>query len=160
MRREMIMVGLAVVLLSGCGNEKKEPVAVESAPPAKAVEQAPQTATEMTQAAQEKVQQTADKVVEKAQEVKAEAEKVVQQTSDKVAGLAGQAVYTASCKSCHANGIMGAPKLGDKKFSGDLETLVKNSINGVGRMPAKGGVSSLSDDKVRAAVEYMVEQSK
>lgn len=160
MKRELIWVIFAAFLLAGCSNEKTETVAVDTAPPVKSAEQTSQTMTETTQAVQEKVQQTSDQVVEKVGEVKAEAEKVVQQAGDKVAALAGETVYTASCKSCHANGIMGAPKLGDKRFSGDLETLVKNSINGVGRMPAKGGVSSLRDDKVRAAVEYMVEQSR
>ena len=165
MKRELILVVFAVFLLAGCSNEKTETVAVDKAPPVKTAEEAAQTMTETTQAVQEKVQQTADQVVEKVGEVKAEAEKVVQQTTDKVAALAdsldaGKAVYQASCNSCHGSGIMGAPKLGDERLKSDVETLVKNSIKGIGRMPARGGVASLSDEQVRSAVEYMVSQGK
>jgi cytochrome c5 len=45
-----------------------------------------------------------------------------------------------------------------------MEALNKNAIDGftgeTGMMPAKGGFSTLSDDEVKAAVEYMVSQSK
>ena len=36
----------------------------------------------------------------------------------------------------------------------------QNAIKGVGKMPPKGGNMQLSDDEVKAAVEYMVEKSK
>ncbi|MCD6423863.1 MAG: c-type cytochrome [Anaerolineales bacterium] len=38
--------------------------------------------------------------------------------------------------------------------------MVKNAINGKGNMPAKGGNSNLTNDEIKAAVEYMVDQSK
>ncbi|MGK2906469.1 MAG: c-type cytochrome [Desulfuromonadales bacterium] len=81
----------------------------------------------------------------------------------------GEKVYNQSCSSCHAEGIAGAPKIGDSAAWADriakgMEALHNNSINGftgeTGMMPAKGGASSLSDDEVKAAVEYMVSQSK
>ncbi len=161
-----ILVGLVcLLLLAACSNEQTESTAVKPAPPVKTVEQTTQKVTETPQVVTEKTEQVAAQVVEKTEQVKAEAEKGVQQTTDKVAAMtgamnAGKSVYEGSCKTCHGNGIMGAPKLGDDRLKGELETLVKNSLNGIGRMPAKGGVASLSDDKVRSAVEYMVEQSK
>jgi len=71
----------------------------------------------------------------------------------------------ASCAACHASGVAGAPKTGDavvwsERITKGLETLYANAINGYNAMPAKGGNISLSDDNVKAAVDYMLEQSK
>lgn len=77
----------------------------------------------------------------------------------------GQSVYTKSCAVCHASGVMGAPKLGDKAAWSSLiaegaDELTNNAIKGEGKMPAKGGNMKLTDDEVKAAVVYMMEQSK
>lgn len=77
----------------------------------------------------------------------------------------GQAVYTKSCASCHASGVMGAPKVGDKDawsslIEEGLEVLTHNAINGEGKMPPKGGNMQLTDEEVKAAVAYMMETSK
>lgn len=39
------------------------------------------------------------------------------------------------------------------------DTLHKHAIEGFNTMPAKGGRGDLSDDEVKAAVDYMVNQS-
>jgi cytochrome c5 len=81
----------------------------------------------------------------------------------------GQQVYQASCVACHGAGIAGAPKLGDKgqwakRIAKGLDTLYGGAVNGVqgsaGVMPAKGGNPALSDSEVKAAVDYIVAQSK
>ncbi len=77
----------------------------------------------------------------------------------------GQTIYTKSCAACHDSGVMGAPKIGDKQAWAPLaaegvDVLSQNSINGKGKMPPKGGNMKLTDDEVKAAVEYMVEKSK
>jgi cytochrome c5 len=81
----------------------------------------------------------------------------------------GQQVYQASCIACHAAGVAGAPKLGDKgqwatRIAKGLDTLYSGAVNGMqgsaGAMPAKGGNPALSDAEVKAAVDYMVAQSK
>ena len=105
--------------------------------------------------------------VEQAKQVAQQAEEkataVVAQAKDML--NSGQVIYTKSCMSCHKMGLMGAPKVGDKNAwaaliaEGQAE-LVKNSIHGIGRMPAKGGNASLTDAEVEAAVGYMIEQSK
>ena len=80
----------------------------------------------------------------------------------------GEAVYNKTCKMCHARGMAGAPKLGDaaewkKRAAQGMDTLYTHAIKGFkgkGMMPPKGGNSKLSDDEVKAAVDYMVEHSK
>ena len=77
----------------------------------------------------------------------------------------GQSVYTKSCAACHASGVMGAPKVGDKVawsplITEGVDTLTHNSIKGKGKMPPKGGNMKLTDEEVKAAVAYMMEMSK
>jgi len=80
----------------------------------------------------------------------------------------GEAIFNKSCRMCHGTGMMGAPQVGDAKawkplIAKERETLYENSINGFrgeATMPARGGNSSLTDEEVKAAVDYMVEQSQ
>lgn len=81
----------------------------------------------------------------------------------------GQSVYDGKCKACHATGASGAPKLGDTanwapRIEKGMDAMVKNAIEGykgdVGYMPPKGGFMSLTDEEVKAAVAYMVAQSR
>jgi cytochrome c551/c552 len=80
----------------------------------------------------------------------------------------GEETYKAVCAACHAQGIAGAPKVGDKPAWAEhikegLAALAKNAINGIqspkGVMPPRGGNPSLSDWEVTAAVVYMANQS-
>jgi cytochrome c5 len=88
---------------------------------------------------------------------------------DTNAGLSAEQVYNQACTACHGAGIAGAPKVGDtanwkSRIAQGMDTLVKHAIEGyqgsTGFMPPKGGRGDLSDDEVRAAVEYMVERSQ
>ncbi len=81
----------------------------------------------------------------------------------------GNAVYDGSCFACHTSGVAGAPKIGDKaawepRIAQGMETLVARAIQGFqgqgGIMPPKGGRADLADADVKAAVMYMVEQSR
>ncbi|MGB0513568.1 MAG: c-type cytochrome [Wenzhouxiangellaceae bacterium] len=76
--------------------------------------------------------------------------------------LDGEMIYTNACQACHMAGAAGAPQLVAAQWEGRLEqgvdTLVDHAINGIGVMPAKGGRSDLSDEQVRASVEYMLDQ--
>jgi len=81
----------------------------------------------------------------------------------------GKATFTKVCSMCHAAGVAGAPKPGDKadwgpRIAQGKEVLYKHAIEGFtgskGQMPAKGGSSALSDAEVKAAVDYMADQSK
>lgn len=77
----------------------------------------------------------------------------------------GKAVYEKTCVACHAQSVAGSPKLGDKAAWGPriqqgTDVLVQSVLKGKGAMPPKGGNTALSDAEVRAAVEFMVSQSK
>jgi cytochrome c5 len=79
-------------------------------------------------------------------------------------GDAGKKLYESICTSCHTAGVAGAPKLGDKaawapRIATGMDTLYASAIKGKGAMPAKGG-SGASDDAIKAAVQYMVADSK
>ena len=81
------------------------------------------------------------------------------------AGVDGEKVYKSSCFSCHDIGIAGSPKLGDKaawtaRIATGNDAMYGTAINGKGAMPAKGGNPALSDDEIKAAVDFMVAQSK
>ena len=80
----------------------------------------------------------------------------------------GTQVYSAVCMGCHAAGVAGAPKVGDKavwseRIAQGYETLVAHAVNGYkgknGQMPAKGGNPDLDDVEVARAVAYMANQS-
>lgn len=78
--------------------------------------------------------------------------------------LAGDAVYKATCAACHDTGAAGAPKLGDNgawsaRLAQGQATVVKNAINGLRAMPAKGGNPDLDDIEVERAVVYMANKS-
>lgn len=74
----------------------------------------------------------------------------------------GAQVYDAVCASCHAQGIAGAPQTGatdawqQRLDSGGLQALYDSAINGVGAMPPKGGMTSLSNEQVQKAVNYIL----
>ncbi|MES2977609.1 MAG: c-type cytochrome [Pseudomonadota bacterium] len=76
----------------------------------------------------------------------------------------GEALYKQACVACHAAGVAGSPKLGDKaawapRIKTGLDALTASVIKGKGAMPPKGG-SAAPDADIRAAVEYMVNASK
>ena len=81
----------------------------------------------------------------------------------------GQKTYQQACFACHGTGAAGAPKIGDKgawkdRVAQGNDTLYEHALKGfkgkTGFMPAKGGRADLADDAVKAAVDYMVSQSK
>jgi cytochrome c5 len=77
----------------------------------------------------------------------------------------GKTVYEASCIACHATGVAGSPKFGDKaawapRIKSGIEALYGSALKGKAAMPPKGGNASLADADVKAAVDYMVAAAK
>jgi cytochrome c5 len=73
----------------------------------------------------------------------------------------GKKVYDTVCMVCHAAGVAGAPKFGDKaawapRIKTGMDALYSSALKGKGAMPAKGGNAALPDAEVKAAVDYMV----
>ena len=80
----------------------------------------------------------------------------------------GKSIYGKTCALCHAAGVAGAPKPGDKddwgpRIAQGKDTLYKHAIEGYtgskGAMPARGANAKLTDEEVKAAVDFMADQS-
>lgn len=159
---KMTSLALAVslaVLLSACGN-KEENVAAQA--PAEAPEAVAPAAPEAA-APEATAPEAAAPEAAPAPEAAAPAEAVA------VASVDGKKIYGNVCSMCHAAGVAGAPKPGDKadwgpRIAQGSDTLYKHAIEGYtgakGMMPARGGNPNLTDDEVKAAVEHMVSLSK
>lgn len=77
----------------------------------------------------------------------------------------GRSTFNKVCGLCHAAGIGGAPKPGDKadwaeRLAQGKDTLYRHALEGFtgkkGQMPARGGNAQLPDGDVKAAVDYML----
>lgn len=81
------------------------------------------------------------------------------------AGGNGEKTYRSACFACHDAGVANAPKLGDKaawgpRLAAGMDTVYTHALKGFNAMPAKGGNPALSDDDVKAAVDFMASQGK
>lgn len=74
----------------------------------------------------------------------------------------GKARYEKTCRICHDQGLLDAPKLTAKadwakRLDKGIDTLHKHSAKGFGKMPAQV-TGEVSEAEVYAAVDYMVSQ--
>lgn len=77
----------------------------------------------------------------------------------------GREVWVETCLACHTSDIAGAPQVTDAaawapRLRQDRSVLYEHALNGFHgpqgtEMPARGGNPALSDDQVKAAVDYM-----
>lgn len=81
----------------------------------------------------------------------------------------GKKVFGTTCSLCHASGAAGAPIFGNKadwdpRIAQGMDVLYKHALEGFtgakGMMPARGGSATLTDEQVKAAVNYMVDKVK
>jgi cytochrome c5 len=77
----------------------------------------------------------------------------------------GEEIYNSKCTTCHTSGAAGAPILGAAKdwterVGKGIDVLYTSSISGFKGMPPKGLCFDCSDDELKAAVDYMVDNSK
>lgn len=84
-------------------------------------------------------------------------------TPDQLAN--GKKLYDAACFACHGSGVAGAPKFGDKAswapyIETGLDTMLQIAIAGKGAMPPRGTAMNASDDDLRDAILYMIEDAR
>jgi cytochrome c5 len=78
----------------------------------------------------------------------------------------GRAIWLGTCEACHANDVAGAPLVTHKaawapRVAKGRDALYKSALGGLTgpkgtQMPPRGGNDKLTDDEIRAAVDYMV----
>ena len=168
---------IAVMMMAGltaCSQEAKQEtqeaaqavaseVKTEAASAADATASAAQEAADKVEAAASKAEEATKPEEAAKPEEKAEAPAAEAKPAES-AKVDGKAVFEANCKACHGGLIPGAPAVGKKedwapRIKQGKDTLHKHALEGFNSMPAKGGNSSLSDDEVKAAVDYMANES-
>lgn len=75
----------------------------------------------------------------------------------------GPSLYEAVCKNCHGPGLIGAPKFGDHaswapRIAKGKTLLYQHALKGFNAMPAKGSRTDLSDELIKAGVDFMVQK--
>ena len=78
---------------------------------------------------------------------------------------AGKQIYDTKCMACHATGVAGAPKFGDKeawapRIATGMDAMLANATNGIRAMPPMGTCMDCSEDQLKAAIQYMVDAAK
>src|SRR5579885_3431783 len=73
----------------------------------------------------------------------------------------GEQIGRGVCIACHQAGMNGAPRFADKiawkpRIAQGRDTLYQHAMKGLRGMPPRGGNPNLSDDQIKAAVDYMV----
>lgn len=141
MKKLPFLLLASAVLLAACGKKEEAPA---SAP---AVQAAPAAETPAAPAAD------------------AAAPAVAEAPANEI----GEKTFKGTCSMCHATGAAGAPIKGNKadwapRIAQGKDVLYQHALNGFtgkkGMMPARGGMASLKDEDVKAAVDYMVSQSQ
>jgi len=183
----LIILALSLVLV-GCSKEENKPAPEQSSSTmsksaekskvmqqteqavqeakekvAKVTEQAKEQVAQVKEQAQEKVATASDQAKDQMAKMEQKVQEAVPMGSSDLA--AGKDIYDKNCSVCHKLGVAGAPKTGDKAawaphIASGVDHLTERAITGVGAMPPKGGNAKLTDAEVRAAVEYIVEQSR
>lgn len=151
----LLAVAILSLFLAACGDKPAEPAAPAPAPAAPAAEAPAAPAPAEAAPAAPAPEAAAPEAAPAAAAVATDS-------------ALGKSVYGKTCALCHAAGIAGAPKPGDKddwgpRIAQGKETLYKHAIEGYtgakGMMPPRGGGAKLSDDEVKAAVDFMADQS-
>ena len=98
-----------------------------------------------------------------AAEMPAESQAAEEPAGTQTADADGEKIYQTTCHLCHATGVAGAPKLGDKeawapRIAKGMDALLSSVTNGLNAMPPKGTCMTCSEDDLRAAVQFMVDQ--
>lgn len=160
-------IGRAVVYMANKGGAKfeepKAPAAAASGADA-AASAAPVTADAGSAAAPTPAAAASPAAAVAQASAPAPASAATQTAAAPAAGGAPPALYTQVCATCHASGIAGAPKVGDKaawapRMADGVDGMTAIAIKGKGAMPPRGG-SSATDAQIKEVVAYFAAQAK
>ena len=74
--------------------------------------------------------------------------------------LDGEMIYGSVCAACHTAAVLGAPQPGSAEMAlraeNGMDAMMQNALNGLNAMPARGGRPDLSDEQVKAVIEFML----
>lgn len=155
----------SAVLLTACGGEKpSEPAKAEPSTqtaPAELADTVPK-ADEVAITNSATSDKTDKGTVETAQVDNAEQADTAPAPVQALSIAEGKARYEKTCRICHDQGLLDAPKLTAKadwakRLDKGIDTLHKHSAKGFGKMPAQV-TGEVSEAEVYAAVDYMVSQ--
>ena len=94
------------------------------------------------------------------QEAATEAAAPAQATVAFDGSLDGEMIYGSVCAACHAAAVLDAPQPGSaemaKRAESGIDAMMQNALNGLNAMPARGGRPDLSDEQVKAVIEFML----
>jgi cytochrome c5 len=152
-------LAMLMLLAGGCSEQQssapEEAVTMEA--PAEPTMEPEAMPAEMAEPAAEMEAPAAEEAAPAAEEAAPAAE------AEAPVAASGEDIYKKACQACHAAGIAGAPKLGDKeawapRIAKGNDAMLESVKNGLNAMPPKGACMSCSDDDLRSAMEYMVSQ--
>lgn len=155
----------SAVLLTACGGEKpSEPAKAEPSTqtaPAELANTVPK-ADEVAITNSATSDKTDKGTVETAQVDNAEQADTAPAPVQALSIAEGKTRYEKTCRICHDQGLLDAPKLTAKadwakRLDKGIDTLHKHSAKGFGKMPAQV-TGEVSEAEVYAAVDYMVSQ--
>jgi len=165
MKLPVTLICVISLLMLGCDQDKQttgESQPVEQAPAA-GVETASQPAVAIDTVEAEAEAQQAPAMDEAApsDQPMAEAQPAAEPA------MTGEQVFKKHCFACHMTGAANAPKVGDvqawaPRIEKGMDALVMSALEGVPNtaMPPKGTCSSCTEDELKAAIEFMVNQSR
>lgn len=157
------ILGLTTLFLTACGGEKPAaPTKPTTTNTSQAPTPKPEQATETTAATpqtDETSAKPADTATDTTNNNSATVTPAIATTDPKILAI-GKTRYDQTCHLCHVQGMLNAPKPDDKiawkpRLAKGMDTLQQNAIKGFGKMPAQA-VDGISEEEVKAAVEYMV----
>ncbi|CAI09704.1 c-type cytochrome [Aromatoleum aromaticum] len=159
MKKSAVIIAASLAaLLSACGEKESDVPAAPATTPAPAAPEAPATPPASEAPAAPAAPATSE----------APAAAPTAPAAPAASAADGAKVFNKTCSLCHAAGVAGAPKPGDKadwgpRIAQGKDILYKHALEGFtgskGMMPPRGGGASLTDEEVKAAVDYMVGKS-
>lgn len=91
----------------------------------------------------------------------APAETAPAQAASSESAIDAEKIYKTVCFACHDTGVAAAPKPGSEAMAQraekGLDALVQTALNGLNAMPPRGGRADLTDEQVKAVVEFMLQ---